>query len=266
MNSPISYWTSKSRGNPEAASPLAAMLENKRMVVTGEAEPNATLQTGMIKAYAGRDPLTVRKLYCEPHTIDSTGMVNISTNGELHFSDPDVPVITRHRVIPFPFTFVTGEPNLELGERKIDTSLKELCANSTQLRNGFLHLLLDSLVRTPFNAPLQEYPARFKEAANIYIESVSDPLGRFLADNYERVAGGGWVLVQELLNTYNGNLGASEKPLTAKEFSTRVKNLGWGDSVRVPVAVLHAHNIQARPKGWCNLQLKEGSACQQPLI
>lgn len=212
-----SFYTS-SKKNQDEASPALVALKNKRIAMTTEPEGSVPYLSSKFKKISGNDPITCRSLYSNRmQTFNPTFKPIIQTNHLPKFTDVDMGLLQRIRVINFCFTFVKPtEYNPENKfHKKIDCELK---TNLRNMKQEFM-LLLIKWYYIYINETL-DYPSEdILEVTNSYREDI-DSVQTFInaSTEYEK---GSCISSIDLLYNYNG---WSKEKLTRQVFIQRIKS------------------------------------------
>lgn len=147
-NCPVTLLTQRANG-AETASPMRAMLMNKRIVFCQEPSSTDVLHMEIIKELTGGDTIQARRLYHEPVSFRPTFKLYLSCNKLPPISDFDGGSIRRLRAVNFTSCFVEDPNNIPDGIEtsalnvfKADTQLKE---RIPKLKMAFFHTLLSYL-------------------------------------------------------------------------------------------------------------------------
>jgi putative DNA primase/helicase len=136
-----SFFTT-SKKNQDEASPAMMALKNVRLTMTTEPEGTTSYLSSKFKRLCGNDPIHCRSLYSNAmQTFVPTFKPVIQTNHLPQFTDVDIGLLQRIRVINFCYTFV--KPTEYQPENKnhklIDINLK---TNLRKMKGEFMTLLI----------------------------------------------------------------------------------------------------------------------------
>lgn len=156
------------RGDDHSARGDIAMLEGKRLVSVNELPGGMQLDEQAVKALAGREPISARKLYGEFFTFDPRFTVWVRTNHRPIIKGDDDGIWRRIVVLPFRQKFEGAQRDAHL-EAKLWAE-----------RNGILRWMIDGACQYLAASNLALSPAILAEQRQYRRDS--DLLGEFLAD------------------------------------------------------------------------------------
>lgn len=154
-----------------AANPMLAEAVNRRFLNMSETARNERIDAAAVKSLTGRDPIAVRKLYCEPYIVTPQFTMFMSCNTLPRVNDTTVFTADRLRVIPFEHHHTKAE---------IDPHLKRKFACEDMSR-VVLDWLLEG-VKDYLKVGLDE-PECILEATDEY-KYQTDYLGEFIKDAF----------------------------------------------------------------------------------
>ena len=128
--------------NQDEASPSMMALKNVRLTMTTEPEGNTQYLSSKFKRLCGNDPIHCRSLYSnDMQTFVPTFKPVVQTNHLPNFTDVDIGLLQRIRVINFCFTFVkpTEYDSTNKFHKLIDIELK---TNLKKMKREFMALLI----------------------------------------------------------------------------------------------------------------------------
>lgn len=126
----------------DAPNPPMALAKGKRFVQAQEPEADDKLQIGTIKELTGGDEITARQLYHDPVVFVPQFGLFLQCNTIPKLNKLDGGIKRRMVIIYFPFQFV--DTPTEAHHRKINHDLKDNITKSTEWRDEFIMLLLDT--------------------------------------------------------------------------------------------------------------------------
>jgi len=211
------FFTSTKKNQDEATPALLAM-RNTRLAMTSEPEGEVPYLSSKFKKLSGNDPIYGRALYQnEMVMFIPTFKPVIQTNHLPKFTDVDVGLLQRIRVIKFCYTFVVPSEydSNNMYHKKIDYNLK---TNLKKLRPQFIYLLIkwyQLYLQETLDTPSQE----IIEITNTYRSDI-DSVRTFINEttNHEEKSD---IPIHELLFSYNA--WAKDK-LVRNKFLIRVKS------------------------------------------
>ncbi|NBV77810.1 hypothetical protein EBR66_06620 [bacterium] len=136
----------KKSDKKDAPNPPMAKAKGKRFVQAQEPEADDKLQVGTIKELTGGDEITARQLYHDPVTYVPQFGLFLQCNTIPKLNKLDGGIRRRMVIINFPFQFV--EIPTDPHHRMINYDLKEKITKSTEWRDEFILMLLDTYKAT----------------------------------------------------------------------------------------------------------------------
>lgn len=211
-----SFYTN-SKKNHNEASPALVVLKNRRIAMTTEPEGSVPYLSSNFKRISGNDPITCRSLYSPKiQVFNPTFKPIIQTNHLPKFTDVDMGLLQRIRVINFCFTFVkpTEYDASNKYHKKIDCNLK---TNLRSMRPEFMSLLIKWYYI--YAEETLDYPSDdILEVTNSYREDI-DSVQTFI-NSTTIIQIGHNIPSSELLYNYNG---WSKDKLSRQVFIQRLK-------------------------------------------
>lgn len=209
----------KKRG--DAASPDLAKLGGVRMLRASEPEREAKLNSALIKAATGGEPMSVRALHRGFFDLEPRFKLLMSGNSKPSIPDTDDGIWGRMKLIPWLRNIDLPEPGVENWPKRDTKLLEKIKARELP---GVFRRLVDGLVDWLENGLTE--PQAVKEATEAYRDQ-SDPLARFLrlctvADAEARVQSS---LLHEVFCAWAK--AAGEREWSNKGFSNAMAEKGW---------------------------------------
>ena len=109
----------QSQGEKGAASPDVAALHGKRLVVVSETDEGCTLAEAQVKEITSNEPITARKLHCDPFTFYPSQKIILMTNHRPFVKGSDEGIWRRLELIGFNAKISDDEKELHFREEKL---------------------------------------------------------------------------------------------------------------------------------------------------
>ena len=206
-----------SKKNQDEASPTMIALKNVRLTMTTEPEGNTSYLSSKFKRICGNDPIHCRSLYSnQMQTFIPTFKPVIQTNHLPNFTDVDVGLLQRIRVINFCYTFVkpTEYDSSNKYHKLIDIELK---TNLRNMKKEFMALLIKwyhIYTKESLDTPSKD----IIEVTKSYRSDI-DSVQTFINSATTHCEGGS-ISTIDLLYNYNG---WSKEKMSRNVFAQRLK-------------------------------------------
>jgi len=206
-----------SKKNQDEASPAMVALKNVRLTMTTEPEGSTSYLSSKFKRLCGNDPIHCRSLYSnQMQTFVPTFKPVIQTNHLPQFTDVDIGLLQRIRVINFCYTFV--KPTEYSPDNKynklIDINLK---SSLKKMKQEFMALLI-KWYKVYCDESLDFPSKEILEVTNSYRSDI-DSVQTFVKCATNECSGE-HISTVDLLFSYNG---WSKEKLSRNTFSQRLK-------------------------------------------
>ena len=215
-----SYYLTSTK-NQEAASPAMLSLRNVRLSMTSETEYSQAYLSSQFKRISGNDPIKGRTLYkSDMITFRPTFKPIIQTNSLPCFTDIDIGLLQRIRVIQFSYTFVQkheldkNNPSFKLIDLSLKDKLKNLGPDFMSVLLKWYYVYKSETINTP--------SSDISCATDSYRKDI-DSISSFMDIATERSSSNDdYITIIELLYNYNGY---SKTKTTRTQLQNRLKHI-----------------------------------------